>query len=78
MPIVPSIPKNDGSVEVLHSSEVKDFGPYRGKNVVVVGAGASGLDLLTNTLQVRAPARLRACTITCKPVHGLRKHYMSE
>lgn len=50
---MPPILKNDGSVDVLHSSQVKDFTPYKGKKVVAVGAGASGLDLLTNTLRVR-------------------------
>jgi cation diffusion facilitator CzcD-associated flavoprotein CzcO len=78
VPIVPSIAKDDGSVEVLHSSQVKDFGPYKGKNVVVVGAGASGLDLLTNTLRVSASARLRACIVACKLVHVLRIYHMSE
>jgi cation diffusion facilitator CzcD-associated flavoprotein CzcO len=50
--LVPPILKDDRSVDGLHSSQVKDFTPYKGKKVVVVGAGASGLDLLTNTLRV--------------------------
>lgn len=60
MPLVPRIPSDDGSVDVLHSSQVKDFAAYKGKRVVVVGAGASGLDLLTGSLRV-------GLTLTCFP-----------
>lgn len=52
-PFVPKIPKDDGSVPVLHSSQVQTWDAYRGKRVVVVGAGASALDLVVNSMQVR-------------------------
>lgn len=55
-PNLPAFPKDDGSVPVAHSSTVHDFSKFAGKNVVVVGAGASGLDLLINTIKVRGLA----------------------
>lgn len=55
-PNLPAIPKDDGSVPTLHSSQVQEWDSYKGKRVVVVGAGASGLDLVINSLQVRPQA----------------------
>ena len=49
-PIIPSIP-TDGSVTLLHSSEIPDFECVKGKREAVLGAGASSLDLCLKTLQ---------------------------
>lgn len=48
-PIMPAI-HTDGSVAVLHSSDPR-CGKYFDKRVVVVGAGASALDLVIHSLQ---------------------------
>lgn len=48
--IIPDIP-SDGSVEILHSSQVRDFSRVAGRRVAVVGAGASGLDLCMHSIE---------------------------
>ena len=49
-PVVPSI-DTDGSVPMVHSSHFQRWEETRGKNVVVVGGGASALDLCVNVLR---------------------------
>ena len=48
---LPEIP-SDGSVPIVHSSQVHDWDALKGKNVAVVGGGASALDLVINALKV--------------------------
>eukprot|EP00624_Nannochloropsis_granulata_P005268 evm.model.NODE_37254_length_10195_cov_59.340656.2 len=48
---LPDIP-SDGSVPMVHSSQVHHWDALKGKNVAVVGAGASALDLVINALKV--------------------------
>lgn len=49
-PIVPQM-DTDGSVPMVHSSQFHRWEETRGKTVVVVGGGASGLDLCVNVLR---------------------------
>lgn len=63
-PNLPAIPKDDGSVPTLHSSQVQEWDSYKGKRVVVVGAGASGLDLVINSLQVRPQTSCQAGAVS--------------
>jgi hypothetical protein len=49
-PIMPHI-HTDGSVSILHSSQVQSFEAMKDKRVVIVGAGASSLDLCINSLK---------------------------
>ena len=49
-PVVPPI-DTDGSVPIVHSSQIQRWQEARGKKVVVVGGGASGLDLCVNVLR---------------------------
>ncbi|KAI8475339.1 MAG: hypothetical protein J3K34DRAFT_390713 [Monoraphidium minutum] len=49
VPKIPEIP-TDGSVKILHSSQIEDFSIVEGRRVAVVGAGASGLDLCVNSI----------------------------
>ncbi|KAI8463312.1 MAG: hypothetical protein J3K34DRAFT_444357 [Monoraphidium minutum] len=56
-PRAPAFP-SDGSVQVLHSSELRDFETVRGRRVAVVGAGPSGLDILENSIKAGAKGQL--------------------
>ena len=51
-PIVPPI-DTDGSVTMVHSSQFHRWEETRGKTVVVVGGGASALDLSVNVLRAQ-------------------------
>lgn len=51
-PIVPPV-DTDGSVPVVHSSQFDRWEETRGKRVVVVGGGASALDLCVNVLRTQ-------------------------
>jgi hypothetical protein len=51
-PIVPPI-DTDGSVPMVHSSQFHRWEEARGKRVVVVGGGASALDLCVNVLRTQ-------------------------
>jgi len=72
-PWVPSIEGRDGSVREHHSSELRDPATLGGCRVLVVGGGASALDLLDQCLQHGAEAivwayrHLRWFTPTHKP-----------
>jgi hypothetical protein len=50
-PMVPTIERNASRVRELHSSELRDPTELAGKSVLVVGAGASALDLLDQCLE---------------------------
>jgi hypothetical protein len=56
-----------------HSSQVHDLGPYEGRDVTVVGAGASALELAVllqeNGAQVRLLARRSSVVFNPKPAH---------
>jgi cation diffusion facilitator CzcD-associated flavoprotein CzcO len=72
-PFVPPVRRAASTVTELHSSELEDPGSLAGKSVLVVGAGASSLDLLDLALQHGARAvawahrGLRWFTPTRKP-----------
>jgi hypothetical protein len=72
-PWVPSVRGRDGSVAERHSSALRDPGELRGHRVLVVGGGASALDLLDQCLLrgaaqiVWAYRSLRWFTPTMKP-----------
>jgi hypothetical protein len=51
-PIVPPV-DTDGSVPMVHSSQFDRWEETRGKRVVVVGGGASALDLCVNVLRTQ-------------------------
>ena len=51
-PVVPSI-DTDGSVPMVHSSQLHRCEDMKGKKVVVLGGGASALDLCVNVLRVQ-------------------------
>jgi hypothetical protein len=51
-PIVPPM-DTDGSVPIVHSSQFHRWEETRGKKVVVVGGGASALDLCVNVLRMQ-------------------------
>jgi hypothetical protein len=52
-PVVPLV-DTDGSVPMVHSSQFHRLEEARGKRVVVVGGGASALDLCVNVLRIQA------------------------
>jgi putative flavoprotein involved in K+ transport len=56
---MPEWPGRDGfSGELLHSSQYRNAGPYRGRDVLVVGAGNSGAEIATDLTEGGA-ARVR-------------------
>ncbi|KAM3570708.1 hypothetical protein VYU27_007232 [Nannochloropsis oceanica] len=68
---LPEIP-SDGSVPMVHSSQVHDWDALKGKNVAVVGAGASALDLVINALRVnegQAADKARTYWLLRSPKH---------
>lgn len=68
---LPEIP-SDGSVPMVHSSQVHDWDALKGKNVAVVGAGASALDLVINALKVnegQAADKARTYWLLRSPKH---------
>jgi hypothetical protein len=56
-PLIPEV-QTDGSVTVLHSSQIADLGILKGKKVAVVGAGASAIDLCMHSLQHGAEGKV--------------------
>lgn len=72
-PWVPDVPQRDGSVAECHSSALRDPARLAGQRVLVVGGGASALDLLEQCLQHGAAhiawayRSLRWFTPTTKP-----------
>lgn len=54
-PALPMI-DSDGSVPCIHSSQIDDWADMRNTTVVVVGGGASALDLCVNVLRTQAGA----------------------
>jgi len=73
-PYIPPIP-TDGSVTLLHSSQIPDFECVQGKRVAVVGAGASSLDLCLNTLKANPKGRIE--WILREPKHFWGVNYAS-
>jgi len=71
-PNIPSIP-TDGSVDLLHSSQIPDFERVKGKRVAVLGAGASSLDLCLNTLLAGPLGQVE--WIMREPKHFSGMHY---
>ncbi|KAI8476253.1 MAG: hypothetical protein J3K34DRAFT_516674 [Monoraphidium minutum] len=67
-PKMPAFPA-DGSVEVMHSSALADFGRVKGRRVAVVGAGASGLDILMGAIEAGAEGQIEWVVRT--PMHFL-------
>jgi putative flavoprotein involved in K+ transport len=67
-PWIPDWPGRDGFAgELVHSSEYRNPAPYRGRNVLVVGAGNSGAEIATDVgeggaararLSVRTPPQI--------------------
>ena len=59
---VPRLPDWPGRAafggELVHSADYRDAGPYRGRDVLVVGAGNSGAEIATNVANAGA-ARVR-------------------
>jgi hypothetical protein len=53
-PLIPHITRSNGDVVELHSSALRDAGLLAGKDVVVVGGGASAFDLLELCFQYGA------------------------
>lgn len=56
-PWVPPVGKRDGSVREIHSSALRDPDELEGRRVLVIGGGASALDLLDQCL-LRGAARI--------------------
>jgi hypothetical protein len=54
-PFIPAVRRTAGTVGEMHSSALEDPGQLAGKSVLVVGAGASSLDLLDLAVQHGAP-----------------------
>lgn len=50
-PVIPAVQRRDGSVRELHSSALRDPGELAGRDVMVVGGGASAFDLLDLCLE---------------------------
>jgi putative flavoprotein involved in K+ transport len=67
-PFIPDWPGRDGFTgELIHSSQYRNPGPYRGRDVLVVGAGNSGAEIATDVadggasrsrLSVRTPPQI--------------------
>ena len=53
-PVIPPVQRRDGTVRELHSSALRDAGELTGRDVMVVGGGASAFDLLDLCLEHRA------------------------
>jgi cation diffusion facilitator CzcD-associated flavoprotein CzcO len=54
-PQIPEWPGMDGFTgELLHSSQYRNPGPYRGKNVLIVGSGSSGMEIAHDLATGRA------------------------
>jgi Pyridine nucleotide-disulphide oxidoreductase len=74
-PVVPDLPRDHGQVRELHSSALRDPAELAGRDVVVVGGGASAFDLLDQCLEhaarriVWVHRGLRWFTPTGKPKH---------
>lgn len=49
-PVIPEVPRRDARVRELHSSALREPAELAGRDVVVVGGGASALDLLDLSL----------------------------
>lgn len=50
-PVIPAVARRDGTVRELHSSALRDPGELAGRDVMVVGGGASSFDLLDLCLE---------------------------
>ncbi|MEO8525998.1 MAG: NAD(P)-binding domain-containing protein, partial [Caldimonas sp.] len=50
-PVVPTVQRRDGTVRELHSSALRDPAELAGRDVMVVGGGASAFDLLDQCLE---------------------------
>ncbi|MEP7302411.1 MAG: NAD(P)-binding domain-containing protein [Caldimonas sp.] len=74
-PLIPRVPRSDSQVREIHSSALRDAAVLTGRDVVVVGGGASAFDLLELCLQYAARRivwvyrGLRWFTPTRKPKH---------
>ena len=49
-PVIPEVERRNSQVRELHSSALHDLGELRGRDVLVVGGGASAFDLLEQSL----------------------------
>lgn len=74
-PVVPDVPRHRSEVRELHSGALRDPTELTGRDVVVVGGGASAFDLLDQCLEhsarriVWVHRGLRWFTPTAKPKH---------
>ena len=64
-PLVPPVERRASRVRELHSSALRDPSQLAGRSVLVVGAGASALDLLDLCLERRRPSRMPPSAPTC-------------
>ncbi len=49
-PVIPEVQRNNSTVRELHSSALRDLNELKGRDVLVVGGGASAFDLLEQSL----------------------------
>lgn len=84
VPVMPSWPGADSfGKELIHSSEFRSAAAYRGRDILVVGAGNSGLDIASHlvragarvTLSVRTPPNLAAREVLRLPGQPLLVYF---
>lgn len=81
-PVIPNWPGRDvWTGRLIHASDVGEIGQYCGKNVLVVGAGNSGLDVLNHLVGVKTASLLVSVrfgpSIVPKYVLGFPLHRLS-
>ncbi len=57
IPFIPSWPGADGFTgRIIHAADLGDIGQYRGRRILVVGAGNSGVDVMNHLARIKTEA----------------------